>query len=114
MKALDLADRAGITYRQLSHWTERGWLHTDGCTKTETHPRCYCADVGSGNRRDYVGDEIRVAVRMGALTRAWVAASFAASVARSMVDQQLDICHVTGRGGPEVSLGYLGGDDDEP
>jgi len=111
MLALHLAERAGVTYRQLSYWTEQGWLHIAGCRRTDDSPDCDCATPGSGNVRDYTVREVAVAMRMGALTRAWIAPAFAATVARSMVDKGLDVCHVTGAAGPEVALSYLVGGD---
>lgn len=60
----------GITYRQLDHWTTRGWISAD-----DTHP-------GSGKRRTWADDELAVAARMARLVRAGFTVAKAAEIAR--------------------------------
>ena len=69
----DVLRLTGVTYRQLDHWTRRGYLkpqHDKG---------------GSGVPRDWPGKEIRVAATIGRLTRAGVDVSVAARIARDHV-----------------------------
>lgn len=47
----------GITYRQLDYWCRKGWLRPDE------------ANTGSGTRRTFPPDELRVAALMAVLTR---------------------------------------------
>ena len=38
-----LADRIGITYRQLDHWARKGWLRADNPNPGHGHPRRFSA-----------------------------------------------------------------------
>lgn len=71
--ALELADLAGLTYKQVDHWTKRRFL------KPEPNPG------GTGHKRTYKAAEVRVAQIMGELTRAGVTASVAAKAARGAI-----------------------------
>lgn len=53
--SVEIVTRAGITYRQLDHWTRLGYL-----TLEEPHP-------GSGNARTYPETEIHTARRIRVL-----------------------------------------------
>jgi DNA-binding transcriptional MerR regulator len=64
---------AGVTYRQLDHWTTRGYLRAD-----EPSP-------GSGNHRTWSPAEIGVAVEIQRLTGAGLSLPTAAAVARRIV-----------------------------
>lgn len=66
----EILARTGITYRQLDHWTRRGWLHPD-------HPL-----KGCGSRREWTNNEIEVAARMAQLVKAGLTPKTAADVAR--------------------------------
>jgi hypothetical protein len=70
MKAHEVIRYAGITYRQLDHWTR------------EQHVRC--PPTGSGNFRDYKPKEVAVAWWMARLTEAGVQYLAAARIARSI------------------------------
>jgi len=67
----DLVRLAGITYRQVDHWTSVGWLRPPD------------PSPGSGAQRHYPPAEVVVAYVMGALVRAGVAAEPAALAART-------------------------------
>ncbi len=83
MKALELVDRAGISYRQLDHWTHRGWLHERDR-----------GGAGSGVFRDYDSTEVAVCMRMAGLTVAGFNVVVAAGIARTMVEAYTDTCLV--------------------
>jgi len=68
--ALDLVARAGITYRQLDHWTRTGLLRPDP------------APTGSGYPRTYSPTEAETACAIGALVGAGVGVRVAVRVAR--------------------------------
>lgn len=106
MRALDVCDKAGITYRQLDYWTSNGWLHVRGCTGT-AHDKRPCYELGSGNERDFIAAEVDVACRMGALVRAHIKPEFAAQVARHMVETGKDTCNVTLDGAPRLAITWL-------
>jgi hypothetical protein len=61
--------RTGCTYRQLDYWTRRGWLHPTGGT-------------GTGTRRVWPQEEIRVARTMRRLVEVGLIPAAAAVVAR--------------------------------
>lgn len=64
---------AGITYRQLDHWT------------TNRYIRCHVPNPGHGNRRRYTEREVRVLTLMAALVREGVDPASASKVARRLV-----------------------------
>lgn len=66
--------RAGITERQLNHWTTRGHVRP-----LEAHP-------GSGRVRLWPPGEVRVAALMGRMVAAGLALDVAATCARHVVD----------------------------
>ena len=63
--------RIGITYRQLDHWTNRGWLHA------EDRP-----SATSGVPRTWPAGELEVAHRMAVLINAGVTPEAAHHAAR--------------------------------
>lgn len=65
----DVAQAAGISYRQLDHWCRRGYLHPD-------HPGSY------GVARHWTVDEVAVLVDMAQLVRLGFTARAAARLAR--------------------------------
>lgn len=71
-----LADRAGITYRQATHWTTLGALRPVAIEGSETG--------GSGNRRVYDDHEVEVARIVRVLTGLDVIE--AAKVARALAN----------------------------
>lgn len=73
MGALELADRAGVTYKQIDTWTKRRYLHP------EPNPG------GTGHKRAYKPGEVRIAQIIGTLTTAGVTPSIAAQAARSAI-----------------------------
>lgn len=62
---------AGLTQRQLSHWTERGWIVPEN------------GRPGSGKVMRFSEQEARIALVMAELTAAGVGASRAAELART-------------------------------
>lgn len=52
-----LCAAAGITYRQLDHWTRRGYLHAEP------------GPSGSGTARRYAWREVEIAAALGAASR---------------------------------------------
>lgn len=62
-----------LTYRQLDYWTRCGYLEPDGN-----------ATPGSGHRRSWSADEIRVAAMIGQLRLAGIELATAARVAREL------------------------------
>jgi len=66
----ELAEHAGITYRQADYWSRAGWLRP-------LNPGC-----GNGHQRDYSPTEAVVAARMGRLVRAGLEPAVAAAVVR--------------------------------
>ena len=72
MSAAVLADlmSAGMTYRQLDHWTRRGYLRADEPTP------------GSGHRRTWPPREVEVARTMARLVAAGMSPRQASEVAR--------------------------------
>ena len=64
------AEIAGITYKQLDHWTRLGHLHPGGGS-------------GTGNSRWWADDEVEVARRMGRLTSAGLPLAWSAQFARN-------------------------------
>lgn len=69
---------AGISYRQLNYWTERGFLLGNA--------------AGSGNTQNYPDGEVLVAIYMGALVRAGIKPDAAAGLAQTMAIEQSDSC----------------------
>lgn len=67
-----VADAAGVTYRQLDHWTRTGVL---GCAEST---------VGSGNRRTYTFDDALVVAVLGRLARIAVRLDVLARVAQGL------------------------------
>jgi DNA-binding transcriptional MerR regulator len=67
---LDEILKKGLTYRQLDHWTRRGWLRPQH-------------DGGTGNARVWPETELRIADLMRRLTRAGIAPEQAAQAARA-------------------------------
>lgn len=70
MNGAELAERVGVTYRQVDHWSRLGYLRP-------SNPGC-----GQGRQRDYLPAEVDVAVRMGRLVRAGLSPAVATLVAR--------------------------------
>lgn len=68
-----LAERAGLTIRQVDYWSRVGWLHPDGGN-------------GSGTSRRFGPEEIRVAVIMARLTAAGIVPEAANRVARGQAE----------------------------
>jgi len=77
VRALSAAEQAGITYRQLDHWTRQGWIKAEPriARRLDWPP-------GSGHPRSYPQVEVEIAGRMGRLVKAGVTARVAAQVAR--------------------------------
>jgi len=73
MGAIELADRAGVSYKQIDTWTKLHYL------RAEPNPG------GTGHKRAYKPGEVRVAQIIGALTRASVVSSVAAKAARTAI-----------------------------
>lgn len=63
----DVADKAGISYRQLDHWIRRGYVDVAG--------------EGSGSRREWTPEKVRRAVRIAVLVRAGYRLDAAADMA---------------------------------
>lgn len=70
MNTTQLAVESGATFRMLDYWVRQGYLHPVG-------------GVGTGNSRDFGGDEIRVAKVMARLVSAGVSPEAAHRAARS-------------------------------
>lgn len=75
LDAIDIAGVAGITYRQLDYWTNRGFLRS---TNTAT---------GRGRPRQYHRVEQHVAAVMARLTAGGIPATAAAVYARDYVER---------------------------
>lgn len=73
MGALELAARAGVTYKQIDTWTKRHYL------RPEPSPG------GTGNKRTYKPGEVRITQIIATLTKAGVAPSVAAKAARTAI-----------------------------
>ncbi|GAA3550586.1 hypothetical protein GCM10022419_033550 [Nonomuraea rosea] len=73
---LDQVLKRGLTYRQLDHWTRRGWLRP-------AHAG------GTGNARVWPAAELQIADLMRRLTRAGLAAAAAAQAARTHQEGRL-------------------------
>jgi DNA-binding transcriptional MerR regulator len=65
-----LVQVSGATFRQLDHWCRKGWLRPEG-------------GEGTGNFRDFPGDEISVAKVMARLVDAGVSPEAAHRAARN-------------------------------
>lgn len=76
MSAVDVAQRAGVTYRQLDHWFRLGYLSANG------QPT---GSPGSGHDREFTYDEVRRLTLLARLVSAGVKPSKAAQYARTMV-----------------------------
>lgn len=72
MKAHEVIAATGVTYKQLHHWTDRGWLQP----RTHTRP-------GSGHCHNYPPHEVNVAHAMKRLTDAGLRVDIAANIARA-------------------------------
>jgi hypothetical protein len=70
MNTVKLCELAGVSYRQLDHWTRNGWLKPIGGT-------------GSGNDRDWPPSECDIAVSMGRLVKYGIMPSLAHDIARA-------------------------------
>lgn len=70
MNGVQLADAAGVTYKQVTHWTRRGWLKPADPTP------------GSGIPCDYPPEEVAVAKRMANLIDWGFRPDMAAALAR--------------------------------
>lgn len=68
-----MLDRTGISYRQLDHWTRKGWLVADDGTP------------GTGNVRHWEFNEFMVALVMRAMGKMGIRAEMAAPIAREAV-----------------------------
>ena len=73
MNSDQMLDRTGISYRQLDHWTRKGWLQAADGTP------------GTGNMRRWKHDEWMVALVMSAMGQMGIRAEKAAPVARAAV-----------------------------
>lgn len=69
----ELCRAANITYRQLDHWTRRGWVNA--------LPRV----GGIGHAREYPPIEVRVCLLMSAMVHDGYNAAHAAQIARERV-----------------------------
>jgi DNA-binding transcriptional MerR regulator len=56
MRSLELAQAAGISYRQLDWWVRRKWLHPTG-------------GKGSGRQREFDEEEVAIALTAGQLLK---------------------------------------------
>jgi hypothetical protein len=68
--SMDLAQRIGVTHRQLNYWVLKGYLTPDGGV------------TGTGNQHWFSGTEVRVAYDLAALANAGVKPEIAAKIAR--------------------------------
>lgn len=71
-----LARTPGLSYRMLDHWVRKGYLRP--ATKG-----------GTGNAREWSGDEVRVAQKMARLVAAGLTPAAAHEVARAGGDAEL-------------------------
>lgn len=81
MRSVEVAERAGISYRQLDHYLRKGWV-------TSRH------DGGSGNNRDFTQSEADVIIRAGSLIAIGLAPEQAIEYARLMVEEGSDAIEV--------------------
>lgn len=58
LSAVELCDLAGVTYRQLHHWTTKEYVFPEGSSKP-----------GSGHQHRYNVDEARIAILAAGLMR---------------------------------------------
>jgi hypothetical protein len=72
LTTVELADHAGITYRQLNYWCRKGWLDPIG-------------GQGTGNKAAWPLSEAFVAVRMATLVNIGMSPAMAARMARAAV-----------------------------
>jgi hypothetical protein len=75
LTAIESAQRAGITYRQLDHWVTRGYLH----------PRRRAHNPGSGHPRTFTPREGDVAEAMAGLVALGMLPAAAAKIGRRIV-----------------------------
>jgi DNA-binding transcriptional MerR regulator len=73
---LDQVLKRGLTYRQIDHWSRRGWLRPS-------------APGGTGNARVWPQAELQIADLMRRLTRAGLAVEAAAQAARAHQEGRL-------------------------
>jgi hypothetical protein len=90
---LEAADLAGITYRQIGYWIDRGYIATAGSVivrKEGEIPVKYLnryGQRGSGTQTRLDGHEVQVLQRMARLVHTGLAVSVAAKAARFMTDR---------------------------
>lgn len=106
MKALDVCDAAGITYRQLDYWIRCEYLHVRGCSGNHRSGQ-HCGTEGSGSFRDFTAQEVEIACRMGGLVRAFIAPAFAAQIARQMVTERKRTAVVTLDDVPRIKITWM-------
>lgn len=83
-----LLESTGLTYRKLDYWTRRGYVNAG-----ESSP-------GSGHRRTWPPEELRIAALMGRLTDAGLSPDVAAFAARFAVATGKPTVHI----GPDLAL----------
>jgi DNA-binding transcriptional MerR regulator len=74
VRSHEVAELAGISFRQLDHWIRQGWI------RTET------ASGGSGSQRSFSQLEAKVAITAGELLELGLKAAEACEYARLMVE----------------------------
>ena len=74
MNSQRMLQRSGVSYRQLDHWTTKGWLQLTTASR------------GTGTSRDWAEREDYVAMTMNALVRIGLKAEQAAVFAREAVE----------------------------
>lgn len=67
-----IEDKVGVSYRQLHHWTQLGYIKAEG---------------GNGTRFKYSDEELRVARIIGTLVQLGFRPSPAAKLARQLADE---------------------------
>lgn len=84
MKSLELAEVAGVSYRQVDFWVRKGYIK-------ERSP-----GGGSGFLRDFADEEVAVTMKMASLVRIGLKPEPAAEYARLMVEHDTDAVTVDG------------------
>jgi DNA-binding transcriptional MerR regulator len=69
--SMQVAEQAGVTYRQLDHWVSRGWLHPES------------VGTGTGHERHWPPREVRQAQDMGRLVQFGIPPELAHRIARA-------------------------------
>jgi hypothetical protein len=96
LRAPDVLERSGATYRQVDYWARAGYVSPVGRRAPSTTPRAV-ADrarrrrTGSGYDRFWHPDEVEVIRRMVTLVRAGLSVEVAATAAR--VPGPVDLGH---------------------